>query len=57
VYKFHNQERPTYEHVHVTVETEIPAAPGKDELLKLPSKDAFDEGMDKLSKKIDDLRA
>lgn len=55
-YKYYNQERPKYERVTVTAETEVPVLPTKDELLKFPSKDVFDEDMAKLDKKIKELR-
>ena len=34
VYKFHHQDRPKYDHVVVTADTEVPTLPSKDELIK-----------------------
>jgi hypothetical protein len=34
-------DRPKYDHVVVTADTEVPALPAKDDLIKQPSKEAF----------------
>lgn len=56
MYKYHNLERPKYEKSAVTVDTEVPEMPAKDKILKLPSKEQFDDEMAKHDKKIADLR-
>lgn len=47
--------RPTYEKVEVTLETEIPELPSKDEILKKPSKEDFDKKMKQLDKTAEQL--
>jgi hypothetical protein len=38
-------EIPKYESVVVTLETEVPTLPAKEDIIKQPSKDVFDEQM------------
>jgi hypothetical protein len=57
VYKYHNDERPTYDRVKVTLETEIPALPTKEEMLKNPVKEVFDAKMQKLDAQISEVRS
>jgi len=45
VWKFHNLKRPTYDKVPVTLETEIPALPTKEEVIRQPVKEQFEEEM------------
>jgi hypothetical protein len=45
VYKFNHIELPKYESVDVTLDTEVPALPSKEDIIKQPSKDVFDEKM------------
>ena len=45
IYKYHNLERPQYEKIVFTAETEIPELPLKKDLLKEPSKADFDREM------------
>lgn len=45
VYKYHNDQRPVHPRVHVTLETEIPEMPGKDEILKAPNQKEYEEKM------------
>ena len=49
-------EIPKYESVVVTLETEVPALPAKEDILKQPSKDVFDEQMAALDNQIKHLR-
>jgi len=45
-------KRPEYPRLVITPDVEIPAMPTKDEMLKLPSKETFEEDMNKLDNKI-----
>lgn len=45
IYKYHNMERPKYEKVVFTADTEIPELPSKKDLLKEPTKADFDREM------------
>jgi hypothetical protein len=49
-------ELPKYESIDVTLETEVPALPAKEDILKQPSKDVFDEQMAALDNQIKHLR-
>lgn len=40
----------------MTADTEIPALPSKEELIKLPNKEKFDEDIGKIDSLIKDLR-
>ncbi len=57
MYKYHHMERPAFEKVKVTAESELPALPAKEELLKNPAKEAFDAKMVKIDGQIAEARA
>ena len=52
MYKYHNMERPVPEKIVVTIDSVLPALPAKDQMLKQPSKDAFDSKMAECDQKI-----
>jgi hypothetical protein len=56
VYKFHYGERPKYEFVQVTLETEIPALVPKDQRKKQPSREEFENKMRAFDANIEQVR-
>ena len=55
-WKFHHSERPTFEKIEIKIDTKIEALPGKDETLKEPSRDKFNDEMRALDKKAEELK-
>ena len=49
-------DRPKYDNVVVTAETEVPPLPSKDEIVKQPSKDAYSDSLAAIDEQIKDLR-
>jgi len=49
-------DRPKYDNVIVTAETEVPALPSKDELVKQPNKDTYTASLAEIDEQIKDLR-
>lgn len=56
MYKFHHYNRPKYDKIDVTATTELPQLPPKDQILKQPVKEVFEEEMARLDLKIKELR-
>lgn len=56
VYKFHYAERPKYERVEVTLETEVPIPIAKEDRKKNPDRTEFDDKMRKLDAQIEACR-
>ena len=48
--KFHALQRPKYEDIEFTMDTEIPELPAKEDRLKEPSKDKFEAAMAEIEK-------
>lgn len=56
IYKYHNMERPQWEKIVFTVDTEIPDLPAKKDLLKEPTKTDFDRDMQAQDAQISEKR-
>ena len=56
IYKFHHMDRPKWERIQFTPETEIPALPDKADRLKQPQKTEFDQKMAAIDAEINKIR-
>ena len=55
-YKYHYGQRPKHERVEVTLETEIPELPPKDQRKKNPDKKEFEKALTDLDNQIQRLK-